>query len=649
MAEERMFVLDQALSKGYAPTTRLRRNEQFLSRARNVKLTELDRARLPETITDPSDGSYTVSHPFPQYFRCKDMLIQARETALYQVNESTGALTQLLTYDFLDPDTEAAYNEDFGAGSSSPTNWSLSSGSWGVEWTYDSAEDTITHVAGNTAQVQQANGDQANAIESGKLYRVRLTVDSISAGSLTVQLGTSGATASISAAGVYEEEVTAGSAGNISIIPTSACNAVISEISVMEVDLVSIPSGGGAWHFAAFDRLFVMANEAAFILRSPRWNWRPVVSTTRQISVVGQHGDRLFLGGFDGTESHWATSFWEEVWNEWVQNSPDSTVVHSSLAIGENIVFWARKGGGATDWPFTIEAAMLGLMGDTHRDNSKPYIKDQFIKGEAGFIIHPFKGGVNAILPMAERVHLYGERGVSVAVPQQNETASYDVIPYLQVGTVSRTSVGGDERKHCMVGEDGQLWILQQNQVQPEDFRNLLNPMIAGGNDLLVLYDPYEGDAYIHDGSVGYLRTQSGMSEITKLPMSLLTSADGLIGQVLNLATATPSLGTVLIETTEFDMKEASSVKAIRHIIFTLQDVTNAEVTLLYKNDHDTTWTESDGMLLNDESYVVPNLAAQVFKIRFEATPGAAFSLSEIMLRWVLVGKHTVRGQFSAP
>ena len=124
----------ESFKNGLLPDAKIPRNMQYLLELDNLRATEYGIKACEAVSAFVADAvltsaSVTKAHPFPQTFRGKGVTLLCTATKIYSVNEGTGAITLLTTYDLHTPTSTKAITSggpwqfvDF------HTNWMLFNG-----------------------------------------------------------------------------------------------------------------------------------------------------------------------------------------------------------------------------------------------------------------------------------------------------------------------------------------------------------------------------------------------------------------------------------------------------------------------------------------------------------------------------------------
>lgn len=635
------FTIDKALVAGQHTESIGARNRDVLQTLKNMRPTEYGAAfNKPINTSIPSVPS--TNWPYPNLFKGRGVTILADDQAIYEMDESDLSLSALTVYKASsanNPSTESVTDGDF----SSAANWTLNSG-----WSISGGVLTGSSVSSG-ATALQPNVNQASPIAANKLYQVTYTINSITSGSVYVNVGGAAGT-SRTQAGTYTEELYTSAASTIFFNTLSNFSGEIDNLSVKIIEEATIPAGGGAWHFAEFKGIWFLFKEGCVITKVPYLaGYRPVAIIDSIDDFTCNTGEnfnnRLFLGGITA-DTLLATTDWEDAWRTWVQNSHDwsDEVTHEDIELGPNTVMYSTRVGGDAYSPFIFELALLGFPylsdSDTVAALKANYI-DWIKKGEIGFVPLPHQGAVQRLKRLGNRVIAYCTDGVSAITPREDR--GFRVQEVHSTGIASRSAVSGDNTGHLFLDTNNILW-----EIGPDGSKNRVcgagtfNDMVSNEstNPIVSSYDPEEGEHYICSDQEGYIRTRTGIGEITILPTSLIVNGSGLVGVVEDLGD-----GDLELLTETFDMG-LRSLKTVHTIAIGFTDIANLSLSLDYKYDSSTTWRTSRTYAVNNENVTVPIVTANDFRIRLTGTPGPNAKIDYIGVEFQVDDKRNIRSVY---
>lgn len=636
------FTIDRAFINGQHTETIGARNRDVLTTCKNMRPTEFGAAFLKsigQNIVSPP----TTNWPYPNLFKGKTVTLLADDQAIYSINESTGVKTAITAYTVAsanNPTTESVTDGDMSAS----TYWTEGAGH-----SVTGGKLVLTAAADET-ETGQANGDQASAIVAGRLYRCTFTIDSISSGGVRIEIGgTVGTTRT--AAGTYTEDIIATSSSDIVFAAVGVTTATIDNASVKRIVEATIPAGGGAWHFCEFRGVWFLFKEGCVIAKLPYYSdFRAICITESADDFTCNTGEnlqnRLFLGGITA-ETLLATTDWQDAWSAWVENSSDwsDEMTFEDMALTSNMVMYSTRVGGDVYWPFITEMAMLGFP---HLDTAtvKAELKSNYLdwirKGEIGFVPLQHQGAVKKLMRLGPSIVAYCTDGVSIITPREDKGYRAQVVH--NAGIASRSAVSGDPTRHVFLDSNSILWGLTlDGGLERLCGTGTFNTMVTNesSNPIICSYDPEEQEYYICSDQDGYIRTRTGLGQITILPTSLTVWSSGLEGPVENLGVTAME-----IETETFDMG-MKALKTLHTIQIGYTDIANLKVVVRYKYDATTTWKESSEYTVSGDSVAVPIFTASDFRLKFTGTPGSNAQIDYVNITYQVSDKRNIRAQYA--
>lgn len=630
------FIVDEALVKGLRDDKRSPRNLALLTKATNMRATQW-RGVPPETVTYPItdlDLDDILSWPYPALWRGKSKTLLACDTDIYLVTESDWtAGTALTFYRLGDPQTESLTNGTFTGGT---TGWTATG------WTYGT--NNIKHDTGNTTSLSQAA-----VLQTGHLYRVRFTVSGMTAGTLTPYCGTGGAGTAISQDGTYCQDIMCTTTTAFLLTPTTGFDGTVDNVSVKEVKSGTIPAGTQPWQFADFQDIWFATNGSCIVAHLHLYGrWTYFVFETEagtypiKCTSLCNFNSRLLIGGITSPTSYFSDADWLDLWQTWIEHSPNDITTYRDFVMGSNIIMYSTPRGGDYWDPFLHELAILGMPGQTEVDLLKPYYIDLIKQGSIGFIPMPWQGSIYAMRQLGDVVATYGANGVTAVVPQSADgMAAYRTVQLAEVGVASSGAVGGDLVQHCMVDNTGIVRTITADlNVNRRGYSEWISSLTDA--DIIVAHDPDQRDFIISDGTKGYILSQTGLGEAVVMPTMLNFVDDGLIGAYTPATAATTNFELI---TDSFDMG-LRGIKTIKNVEIAAEDVTNLKVCIDYKNSRSSTaWMRSLEILATNEGFAFPIVSGTDFRLRITGTWGTNGKLEYATVRWTAADKRAMGGQ----
>lgn len=587
---EQVITFRDGLTKGLRAEDFNPRNTQALTECKNLRVTPGGLVPYIE-LTNTINSLPTPVVPFPQILKGKNIVLVVDKGAIYELDVSTGNLTQIDTYTEF-PTVESVSNGAFDDG----TDWTL-----GANWSIGSG--TLTHSAGSTGTVSQPSGDQADTLVLSEYYLVSYTISSYSAGSVSISTGSSGTPTSNSADGYYEEVLQCLGSTTIVITPTSSFVGSIDNISIMKLTAKAITEDLATWQFAEGDGGWVLVNarNTIYNLGSGLTNQAlerqsDLVTVCRtdyvfaatcwhqgRLLLAGVGGDPMYLGVPDAWHAAWKAMF-DTYTGEW----PEGLERQSPLQ--ENMVCWSTIGTMDILLLMLADPQVTGHISGTH-DSGNPLWLDLVRRNELGWRDFGYTGFLGKLLPLGNGVMCYGAHGLTWMYPISDPYPGYGMHYLGQIGALYRGLVGGDISTHLFVDTDYVLWRIDAGNPPTlkrlgyrEQMVDALSSTILGN----ITYDDLKQDFYIASDSTGFLLSRDGgLSEINQRITSIARFHGNLDFDSITAISQDIADNTVEVVTDIIDM-ESRYIKTITQIDVGATDGSDTlKVAVSYRFDKD--------------------------------------------------------------
>jgi hypothetical protein len=420
---------------------------------------------------------------------------------------------------------------------------------------------------------------------------------------------------------------------------------------------------GGQWHMADFGDTFYLFNGncTVFRLNLADMLMAGTNKTLVQEDITIQTGcdfrGRLIIGGFNPSD-FWGDS-WTDLLGQWASGQPDPVnrtynhLLDTATNMGDNFVQWSTIGGGDTFFWFWPDLAVTGPIGRTVAhdydpvNHPRPSIFDYLERNEMGFMPMPFQGSVLCVKPLGRTVMAYGEDGVA-ALPMVSEPfPTFGCVPLLNTGVADRGAVGGDDREHIMVDQEGEVWRISADlNVQRAGYKEFTSALLDG--EPIISLDESEREYYIASGSGsgavgGYVLTAQGLGECVELPTSLARNEDGLVGLFED-----GDIGDHLIVITDtFDLGNRG-MKCITGIEVGVETGQDTDVAVYYRNSKADAFSLRSGVILNREGWAIVSITGVEFRVVVDIDSYISAELDYITVRWRQLDKRGIRGAYVA-
>ena len=222
------------------------------------------------------------------------------------------------------------------------------------------------------------------------------------------------------------------------------------------------------WQWAVMnERIYFMSNGTSFIFKLPsNTSNRNLVWKNAHIRALCDVDNRLYVAGVsDVSGQSWFTgSRFLELLARWKFVRPDFVIADEDLVWGTHWIMYSETAGGATDTPYYLMMAALGIWGNTVFDKMKERILEAIEAGEIGFMPMRHTGEILAIKPLGARVIVYGKEGIGAFNSEGGMVES----PFKKnIGISSRSTVCGTRQEHVFVDSNGNIWKTEQNAAAP--------------------------------------------------------------------------------------------------------------------------------------------------------------------------------------
>ena len=370
-------------------------------------------------------------------------------------------------------------------------------------------------------------------------------------------------------------------------------------------------TGSGYWHLVDLYSNYLLTNGTSFIYKDKRSVFEELDSSERArvideltIGTGCYHRGRAILSGFDPA-NFW--TYWESTYNPELQTIIDG--LRNDLPQGmnflpeveESTVWWSSIGGG--DVLFLILPSLMTGSSDSYfsqgYDSNFQFLHDLILKNQFGWMPMPWQGRVRCVRPLGKAVMVYGDEGVS-ALSLENGT--YGLVEFDEAGEVGihgRAAVAG-MAEHVFVDRLGYLHHVDRSLKidrlgYKEFFKNMEN--------IVVTFDPGEGEYYIGDGIRSYILNRHGLCETNQRCSSISRFTGNLNGIVSESGSFHIEIG---IEDTDIYMPGIKKVLTVVVSMTTSMPDIRPMVAVDYKLNINDEWRRSNWKLCSKEGAAFP-------------------------------------------
>lgn len=404
---------------------------------------------------------------------------------------------------------------------------------------------------------------------------------------------------------------------------------VVSRPQLVDSGLFTAIMGADSYH--AFSRV----GEDAFLLQA-------TADDTNLPTTGCVHNNRVIYAGFLTNEDVLSSPRFSRMWKVAQKFSPNNDFSHEGEPFGENYIMWSTKGGGATDLP-QLQEQLFWSGNETVPGDIVNIIESSFRERILGVAHFDWPGKILYTLPLGNRVMLYGDRGIGMAVPTEE---GYVTEQLLEVGVHSRSSVDMSNSQHVFVDTEGQVWYIQDEYVpRCIRFGHKISEMFDSeiSEDIRVVAEPRRGDFFITSASKAYMVTaERKFSEAYYRPWSLLELAGRTYG--------TRAVGSSTFQLRTLAAKQARNSKKFYQT--NEVDRTGGEKMtghIDWRNKETETFTSSPKKPLNFQDTYYPIVQASEAKQVLEGTITSDTRVSKLTVKWQARDLVSVRGLTEQP
>jgi len=368
------------------------------------------------------------------------------------------------------------------------------------------------------------------------------------------------------------------------------------------------PVGNGPWHLADFGRSWLLTNgvvtsyaanqltTTALLGPRPDFLYQEHYVTNLVNSVCAFRGralyglsissdlfDSVWAGFLSSWQTHVFTNF------NWTHLQPRFNK--------PAYILWSGISSKLL-WPFESSLINTGILpAEGAFDTTRPEFFEWLFDNDLGIMPMPWQGSVLCVLPLENAVIVYGSGGIAALVPVlvDNTTPTFGLKKLLDVGIASRSAVGGDEKRHVFVTNNGDLWTVDLNlQVERLGYREFFDSML--GKEIVVSFDPAEREFYIADGEKAFLLTPTGLCEQSQILTSFAHVSGGLVG--LEVTDTGARQGAVSLQTDVLDFGNRD-IKRVSQIEVGMTGIADVECQVLSRMDGEAEFFESEWRVAN--------------------------------------------------
>ena len=230
----------------------------------------------------------------------------------------------------------------------------------------------------------------------------------------------------------------------------------------------------------------------------------------------------------------------------------------------------------------------------------------------------------------------YGARGIRAF---QISGTQFEQIQIADFGIASRDAVGGDEKQHVLMDDNGELWSLTADlKLSRLGYKEFFSPMI--GNDIVISYNPNPGEFYISDNNSSFL-LYKGLTEIYQMVNSVVFYDGSKIGVISDSADDYFYLKTEILD---FGIRGLKKIEAVELGIDTAEDLS---IAVDYRYNTSSNWSTSSFKRVNRLGNGYVGVEANEFRLIVKAADKADVNLDYINIRFKFPDKRMIRGTYN--
>lgn len=401
-------------------------------------------------------------------------------------------------------------------------------------------------------------------------------------------------------------------------------------------------TAGGTWQFVDMGKSWALFNGSCSVFKTDWFSEKALVVDGVSIQTGSFFRGRLLLGGFGS--DFWSSTVdgtsWSDLWGS--ETELLGTWGHSLGSPEQNWVWWSRIGGGDVLHLFRPDLAQSGIPGlsslSNIHDEDDPLWLDFLKSLQTGMMPMDWRGSVLNMLPLRDRVVVYGEDGVSIVSP-----ASTDLSPTFGLiessipqGLAHRTACGGTQDQQFFIDNYGDLWTITTQGFQKLGFGEFLSPYLD--EDWIITPDPREQEVILSCSSTSFVLSNNGLSE-SKYSVSGGGFVSGGFG-----ATFVQQTGTKFkLQTNPFDMN-AGDQKRLVSVEADYEGVSDLTLKISVRYERGGDWITLSTLYPSPEGQFLFPVMGCEFYLTLEGTFTTSTLLKALRVRFHYASDRGVRG-----
>lgn len=261
-------------------------------------------------------------------------------------------------------------------------------------------------------------------------------------------------------------------------------------------------------------------------------------------------------------------------------------------------------------------------------------------RNEAGGMPMPWNGEVFRVRQIGSNVMVYGDGGIVLLKPIAEPVVGFGMKKMALYGIMSRGAVGGNNEKHLLIDEAGNLRKATTDGIQYLGYREFFAPMV--GKDIVIEYNPIDDEFYISDGTVAYCYTERGL---TRMRESISGGAlfDGVfVGISYSLG---ESYRTVVSNPFDFGIRGS---KAITYVWLNADTSLSTQVAIDWRTSGGGSFNRTGFRPVSPEGFVEFPIEGTEFKLVVRTPVSETTDLGgEVTIGYQVTDKRSIRGTYA--
>ena len=408
---------------------------------------------------------------------------------------------------------------------------------------------------------------------------------------------------------------------------------------------------GGAnlqsWNVADFGDVWFATNGFCFVARlNHSGAWKVLVSSitddNRCFSLTALD-ERLFMSSLAWSKLEDTRALaWIEHWKKYRHRAGMSSL---GMEIDwDAAILVSERSSDELYYPFLYVMALLGFPSDAQYDKLLPAIYQNTERGGLGIAFPGYHGDTLQLAPLGSLLIAYGRNGISSLANIDGDWMTVDTIG---VSMYRRGIAGGYLHRHWFIDQDSDLWMLEANPIKATrlGYRTYMARLNLGKT--FIVYDPRQEEVYISDGLLGFCLSQHGLSEITKLPTSLIVGSDSLAPRKKAVAPHVVIADTaMLVKTSRFDFGTRRT-KTVQEVETFLSGTGTVTATVSARHAYTAAVIDKAAALDSRGLAAIPHTGVE-FEVALSAPVSTAVALGDLAVRARTDGQGTIKEKLNA-